>query len=36
VGTTRARDELGDPIMADVRRQLQSMIDAMAAERTPV
>ena len=36
VGTTRARDELGDPIMAEVRRQLQSMIDGMAAERTPM
>ena len=36
VGTQRNRDELGDPIMADVRRQLQGMIDEMAAERTPV
>jgi 1-acyl-sn-glycerol-3-phosphate acyltransferase len=36
VGTQRIRDELGDPIMADVRRQLQAMIDEMAAERTPV
>jgi 1-acyl-sn-glycerol-3-phosphate acyltransferase len=36
VGTERARDEMGDPIMADVRRQLQTMIDSMAAERTPV
>src|SRR5262249_42931351 len=36
VGTERKRDELGDPIMAEVRRQLQGMIDAMAAERTPV
>jgi 1-acyl-sn-glycerol-3-phosphate acyltransferase len=36
VGAERLRDESGDPIMAEVRRQLQSMIDAMAAERTPV
>jgi len=36
VGPQRARDEQGDPIMAEVRRQLQSMIDGMAAERTPV
>jgi len=36
VGTHRHRDELGDPIMAEVRRQLQSMIDELAAERTPV
>lgn len=36
VGTERIRDELGDPIMANVRRQLQSMIDALAAERTPI
>jgi 1-acyl-sn-glycerol-3-phosphate acyltransferase len=36
VGTQRVRDELGDPIMAEVRRQLQSMINALAAERTPV
>jgi hypothetical protein len=36
VGTQRARGELGDPIMAEVRRRLQSMIDGMAAERTPV
>ncbi|HEX4414039.1 MAG TPA: 1-acyl-sn-glycerol-3-phosphate acyltransferase [Lacipirellulaceae bacterium] len=34
IGTQRARDELGDPIMAEVRRQLQSMIDELAAERT--
>jgi hypothetical protein len=27
---------VGYPIMAEVRRQLQSMIDGMAAERTPV
>jgi 1-acyl-sn-glycerol-3-phosphate acyltransferase len=35
VGTERIRDELGDPIMAEVRRQLQSMINDLAAERTP-
>ena len=28
--------KLGDPIMAEVRRQLQTMIDELAAERTPV
>jgi hypothetical protein len=36
VGTQRTRDEIGDPIMAEVRRQLQGMIDGMAAERTPI
>jgi 1-acyl-sn-glycerol-3-phosphate acyltransferase len=36
VGTQRDRQPEGDPIMAEVRRQLQSMIDALAAERTPV
>jgi 1-acyl-sn-glycerol-3-phosphate acyltransferase len=36
VGTQRTRDELGDPVMKEVRRQLQSMIDALAAERTPI
>jgi hypothetical protein len=36
VGTERIRDELGDPIMANVRRQLQGMIDSLAAERTPI
>jgi 1-acyl-sn-glycerol-3-phosphate acyltransferase len=36
VGAERERGGEGDPIMAEVRRQLQSMIDAMAAERTPV
>lgn len=36
VGTQRVRDELGDPVMIEVRRQLQSMIDELAAERTPV
>jgi 1-acyl-sn-glycerol-3-phosphate acyltransferase len=36
VGTERKRDELGDPVMAEVRHQLQTMINEMAAERTPV
>jgi hypothetical protein len=36
VGTQRTRDELGDPIMAEVRQQLQSMINELAGERTPV
>jgi 1-acyl-sn-glycerol-3-phosphate acyltransferase len=36
VGTERDRRAEGDPIMAEVRRQLQAMIDALAAERTPV
>ena len=36
VGTERVRDELGDPVMADVRHQLQTMINEMAAERTAV
>jgi hypothetical protein len=36
IGTERKRDELGDPIMAEVRRQLQSMIDGMVAEQTAV
>jgi 1-acyl-sn-glycerol-3-phosphate acyltransferase len=36
VGTQRSRDEGGDPIMAEVRRQLQAMINELAAERTPV
>ena len=36
VGTQRVRDPIEDPIMAEVRRQLQSMINALAAERTPV
>jgi 1-acyl-sn-glycerol-3-phosphate acyltransferase len=35
VGTQRVRDPIEDPIMAEVRRQLQSMINALAAERTP-
>ena len=33
---SRVRDEMGDPVMAEVRRQLQTMINEMAAERTPV
>ncbi len=36
VGTHRTRDELGDPIMAEIRRQLQTMINELTAERTPV
>jgi 1-acyl-sn-glycerol-3-phosphate acyltransferase len=36
VGTERVRDELGDPIMAEVRRQLQMMINELAAERNAV
>ena len=36
VGTERVRDELGDPVMAEVRRQLQTMMNEMAAERTLV
>ena len=36
VGTQRERGAESDPIMAEVRRQLQSMIDALASERTPV
>ncbi len=36
VGTQRVRDELGDPIMAEVRQQLQAMINELAAERTTV
>ncbi|HEY4233169.1 MAG TPA: 1-acyl-sn-glycerol-3-phosphate acyltransferase [Lacipirellulaceae bacterium] len=36
VGTQRDREATGDPIMDEVRRQLQSMISALAAERTPV
>jgi hypothetical protein len=34
VGTERVRDELGDPVMAEVRRQLQTMINELATERT--
>jgi 1-acyl-sn-glycerol-3-phosphate acyltransferase len=36
VGTERIRDDLGDPVMAEVRRQLQTMMNEMAAERTAV
>ncbi|HVT28396.1 MAG TPA: 1-acyl-sn-glycerol-3-phosphate acyltransferase [Lacipirellulaceae bacterium] len=36
VGAERMRDEAGDPVMANIRGQLQAMIDEMAAERTPV
>jgi hypothetical protein len=36
VGTERVRDELGDPVMAEVRRQLQTMINELAAERAAV
>jgi 1-acyl-sn-glycerol-3-phosphate acyltransferase len=36
VGTERVRDELGDPVMAEVRRQLQTMINELAAERMAV
>jgi hypothetical protein len=36
VGTHRDREAEGDPIMAEVHRQLQSMIDGLAAERTPI
>lgn len=36
VSPQRDRDTHVDPIMAEVKRQLQSMIDSIAAERTPV
>ena len=36
VSTHRERGAGSDPIMAEVRRQLQAMIDELAAERTPV
>ena len=36
VGTQRDRNAENDPIMAEVKRQLQAMIDELAAERTPV
>lgn len=36
VGPQRERGETGDPVMIEVRRQLQDMIDSMAAERTAV
>jgi 1-acyl-sn-glycerol-3-phosphate acyltransferase len=35
-GTERDRGVEGDPIMAEVRDQLQTMMDGLAAERTPV
>jgi hypothetical protein len=36
IGTQRVRDESGDPVMAEIRRQLQTMINELAAERTPI
>jgi 1-acyl-sn-glycerol-3-phosphate acyltransferase len=36
VPTQRDRRAEVDPVMAEVKRQLQSMIDGLAAERTPV
>jgi hypothetical protein len=36
VGTQRERDGANDPVMAEVRRQLQTMINALADERTSV
>jgi hypothetical protein len=36
VAAHRERAAGGDPIMADVKRQLETMIAGMAAERTPV
>jgi 1-acyl-sn-glycerol-3-phosphate acyltransferase len=36
MGTQRTRDELGDPVMAEIRRQLQTMMNELAAERTPM
>lgn len=36
VGAQRARNECGDPIMAEVRKQLQTMINSLAAERIPI
>jgi 1-acyl-sn-glycerol-3-phosphate acyltransferase len=36
VGPERERGAEGDPIMEEVRRQLQTMIDGLAAERKPV
>jgi len=35
IGTQRLRDELGDPGMTEIRRQLQTMINELAAERAP-
>lgn len=36
VGTQRDREADGDPVMTEVRRQLQSMMNELVAERTPV
>ncbi len=36
VGPERDREAVGDPVMDEVRRQLQTMINGLAAERTPV
>jgi hypothetical protein len=36
VGTQRDRESATDPVMDEVKRQLQTMIAALAAERTPV
>jgi hypothetical protein len=36
VSPHRDRDAAGDPVMAEVKRQLQSMLNELAAERTPV
>ena len=36
VGPDRDREAVGDPVMDEVHRQLQTMIDGMAAERTPI
>ncbi|MEX2093614.1 MAG: 1-acyl-sn-glycerol-3-phosphate acyltransferase [Pirellulales bacterium] len=36
VGPERDREAVGDPVMDEVRRQLQTMITGLAAERTPV
>lgn len=36
VGAQRVRDTAGDPVMTEIRRQLQTMINELAAERTPV
>lgn len=36
VGTQRSRDDLGDPITVDIRRQLQTMMNSLAAERAPL
>jgi 1-acyl-sn-glycerol-3-phosphate acyltransferase len=36
VSAQRERDGSNDPVMTEVRRQLQTMINSLAAERTPV